>query len=77
MRVDFNTITGKIKPMHAINNMPMIGAFASDDMFHYAGEAGIPYSRLHDTGGAFGGSRYVDIPNIFPNFDADENDPAS
>ena len=77
MIVDFNTITGKIKPMHAINNMPMIGAFASDDMFHYAGEAGIPYSRLHDTGGAFGGSRYVDIPNIFPNFDADENDPAS
>jgi len=31
----------------------------------------------HDAGGAFGGSRFVDIPNIFPDFDADENDPAS
>ncbi len=77
MRVDFNTVTGKIKPMHATNNMPMIGGFATDMMFHYAGEAGIPYCRLHDTGGAFGGSRFVDIPNVFPNFDADENDPAS
>ncbi|MBR5615715.1 MAG: hypothetical protein IKW66_02735, partial [Clostridia bacterium] len=40
-------------------------------------EAGIPYSRLHDVGGSFGGGKYVDIPNIFRNFDADENDPAS
>ncbi len=31
MKINFNTITGKIKPMHAINNMPMIGAFASDE----------------------------------------------
>ena len=27
--------------------------------------------------GRFGGGVYVDIPNIFPNFDADPDDPAS
>ena len=25
----------------------------------------------------FGGGAYVDIPNVFPDFEADENDPAS
>ena len=40
-------------------------------------DAAIPFSRLHDVGGPFGGNRYVDIPNIFRDFDADENDPAS
>ena len=50
---------------------------ASDQYFHYLTEAGIPYSRLHDVGGAFGQGKYVDIPNIFRDFDADENDPAS
>ena len=77
MKVQFENIIGKIKPMHAINTMPMVGGFASDMMFHYFGESGIPLCRLHDTGGAFGAGRFVDIPNIFPNFDADENDPAS
>ena len=44
-------------------------------MMHYLKEAGIPYSRLHDVGGWLGGGLYVDIPNLFPDFDADENDP--
>ena len=46
-------------------------------MFHYLTEANIPYSRLHDTYGVFGGNLFVDIPNIFRDFDADETDPAS
>ena len=45
------------------------------EFFHYVTEAGIPYSRLHDVGGVFGGGRFVDIPNVFRNFDADETDP--
>lgn len=77
MKVRFNDITGKIKPMHAVNNMPMHGAYAYDGMFHYVGEAGIPFCRLNDTGGAFAGGRYVDIPNIFCDPDADENNPCS
>ena len=75
MRINFNKITGKIKPMHAVNNIPLTGI--SETMHHYVGEAGMPFVRLHDTGGAYGMNRYVDIPNIFRNWDADENDPAS
>ena len=75
MKINFSRTIGKIKPMHAINNAPILGA--SDTMFHYLTEAGIPYSRLHDTGGAYGGGRFVDITNLFRNFDADENDPDS
>ena len=75
LTADFTNIIGKIKPMHGVGQPPMTGL--SDLCMHYVGEAGFPYSRLHDAGGAFGGSRYVDIPNVFPDFDADENDPAS
>ncbi len=73
--VNFDKTIGKIKPMHAINNAPLLGA--TDELFHYLKEAGIPYSRLHDTGGAYGNNRFVDIENIFRNWDADETDPNS
>ncbi len=74
--LDSAKTAGKIKPMHAVNNPPTV------PVDHYGlypkyTEAKIPYARLHDTGGAYGGSRYVDIPNVFPDFNADENDPAS
>lgn len=61
--------------MHGINNAPFHGGDCQ--MFHYLSEAGIPYSRLHDTGGIFGGGVFVDIANIFPNFDADPENPNS
>ena len=73
--VDFNTLVGTIKPMHAGGQPPLRGT--NFDLFHYLKEVGMPYSRLHDTGGAYGGNRWVDIPNIFRDFDADVNDPAS
>jgi hypothetical protein len=74
--IDFEQQIGKVKPMHAVNNMQsvpydMYGGFEKFEKAH------IPYSRLHDTGGGFGGSRYVDVANIFRDFDADENDPES
>ena len=73
---DFTKPTGKIiKPMHGIGQPPMI--FHDDRMFHYLSDAGMPYSRLHDVCGWLGGDLYVDIPNLFRDFDADENDPAS
>ena len=65
-----------MKPMHGGGQPPVLSN-ASDQYFHYMTEAGIPYSRLHDVGGAFGQGKYVDIPNIFRDFDADVNDPAS
>jgi len=69
---------GKIKPMNAIN-VPPVGGYGEriDVNFHYLKEIGVPYARLHDVGVMFGGYRYVDIPNIFRNFDADADDPAS
>ena len=64
-----------MKPMHGGGQPPILGADTS--LFRYIAEAGIPYSRLHDVGGAYGANRFVDIPNIFRDFSADENDPAS
>ena len=72
---DFTKITGKIKPMHGVGQPPLYGW--DDKFMHYLTEAGIPSSRLHDVAGPYGGNRFVDIPNIFRDFDADENLPES
>ena len=79
IHVDFERTIGRIKPMHAVGQPPFTGGFCKLDFspMQVLTDAHIPYSRLHDVGGAFGSNRYVDIPNIFRNFDADENDPAS
>ena len=73
MNIHFTAPTGRIKPMHAINNAPMYWTFC--DAFRYLTEAHIPYARLHDTGGLLGGGIFVDIANIFPLFHADPEDP--
>ena len=76
IQINLNNQVKKIKPMHA-GGQPPVTSNASDQYFHYLTEAGIPYSRLHDVRGAFGSGRFVDIPNIFRDFDADVDDPAS
>lgn len=75
IKIDFNNIVGRIKPMHGVGQPPFTGADFS--MLRYLKDAGVPYSRLHDVGGAYGGNRWVDIPNLFRDFSADENDEAS
>ena len=79
VQVNFDHTVGRIKPMHAVGQPPFVGGFCKLDFtpMQILADAHIPYSRLHDVGGPFGGNRYVDIPNIFRDFDADENDPAS
>ena len=75
LKIDFTRSMGAIKPVHGVNNgpvRPMPGA--KQDEFR---AAGIPFMRTHDTHSMWGGSHYVDVPNIFPNVDADENDPNS
>ena len=72
INVDFSKVLGKIKPLHGVGQPPFIGPNFS--MFKYLKDAGIPYSRLHDVGGMYGGFRWVDIPNIFRDFDADVNE---
>ena len=49
--VDFNKTIGKIKPMHAVGQPPMLGI--SPKMLKYLTDIGAPYSRLHDVGGAY------------------------
>ena len=71
LTVDFKDIIGKIKPLHGVNNSPE----TYGDVLPEFIEAGIPYVRTHDTAGAFGGTHFIDIPNVFPNFDADPDDP--
>ncbi len=73
--VNFDKRCGAMKPMHGVGNAPLLGC--DNKLFHFLGEAGIPYSRLHDTGGTYGGGCFVDIPNIFRDFDADPEDPAA
>ena len=67
--VHWSEITGAVKPMHGVGQPPFAGMDFS--MFHYLTEAGIPFSRLHDVGGMFGGGVFVDIPNLFREFSAD------
>ncbi|MBQ9780496.1 MAG: hypothetical protein IJW00_06085 [Clostridia bacterium] len=73
LKPNFDNPIGKIKPMHAVNNAPMFWTYC--DIFHFLTEAGIPYARLHDTGGIMGGGVFVDVANLFPDFDADPDDP--
>jgi len=79
IKVDFNKKIGTVKPMHSVGQPPFAGGFLQFDFSYmeHLKKANIPYSRLHDVGGAFGGNRFVDIPNLFRDFDADENDPTS
>ena len=75
IHVDFSNALGPVKAMHGVGQPPMMGIDTSK--FSYLSEAAIPYSRLHDVAGWFGGNMFVDIPNVFRDFDADETDPAS
>ena len=82
VEIDFGVDAGRVKALHGVNNSPVRvvhpnGWTAAPQGQCEFAAAGIPYVRLHDTAGSFGGTHYVDIPNIFPNFDADENDPKS
>lgn len=73
INIDLNEIVGKIKPMHGMTNSPIV--YGSHDNRRQWKRAGIPFARLHDTDYPRG--QVVDIPRIFPNFAADENDPAN
>ena len=75
--VDFSKEIGKIKPMHAVGAGPKQGYSGGTDVSNLYMEMNIPYSRLHDIETTFGSDLFVDIHNVFPDFDADVNDPAS
>ena len=74
-KIDFSSIAGKIKPLHGVNNAPEPDC--EEGYRDKLGQAGIPYVRLHDMGGHYAASRYVDIANVFPDFEKDPADPES
>lgn len=80
--VDFNIDAGIIKPMHATNNGAIKGAgFGHQETngFTLWQQAGIPYVRTHDSSfyAGYGGEHTVDVNAVFPDFDADVNNPDS
>ena len=76
LHVDFQKKVGPMKPVHGVNNGPVTCNF-TQDATEYFREAGIPFSRLHDTEYPFGSGEFVDVGCVFPNFDADPSDPAN
>lgn len=72
--VDFSKQRGKIKPLHGINNGPITNYGFMDTSDEYRA-AGIPFVRLHDCNSPR--PDRVDIPQVFPDFDADPGDPDS
>ncbi len=71
---------GPVKPINAVNNGPIRSrSDQSNGNFDLYSALDISYARTHDASfcSAYGGEHTVDITAVFPNFDADENDPAS
>ncbi len=67
--IDFSTPIGPVKPVNGVCNGP------SKMTAKYFKKANIPFSRLHDMRTHF--YACCDIPSIFRDFDADENDPVN
>ncbi|MBN2640182.1 MAG: hypothetical protein JXR78_00875 [Victivallales bacterium] len=72
--VDFSVNMGKINPLHGVNNGPVTYNSLIDVSDNYR-ELGVPWVRLHDSN--YPHPREVDIPQIFPNEDADPTDPSN
>lgn len=73
IQVDFANEKGKIKPVHGVNNAARKTGYG--ELLPDFVNLNVPVCRLHDTCGKFGGAHYVDVPNIFPDFSADADDP--
>lgn len=72
--VNPNIEQGRIRPLHGVNNGP-VGYGSLVDVSHRFRELAIPYTRLHDPNWPH--PREVDVPQVFPDFSADPDDPSS
>ncbi len=73
---DFAKKVGKMKPVNGVNSAPYQLMKGDNQVLikETFTELHLPYSRTHDVCYPYGSGNYVDIPNIFRDFDADEND---
>lgn len=74
LRIDFARPTGEIRPLHGINCGPVCDG-GMVDLTEFYKDLRVPLVRLHDC--HWPNPDVVDIHTIFPDFDADPNDPAS
>ena len=76
LKFDFKNVTGKIKPMNAVNNGPSGSVVRKTGDAEAYKELHIPFARLHDASfnACYGGEWTVDVHRIFRDFNADVND---
>jgi len=72
IKIDLSKKLGKFKPVNGVNGGPVCFGSLIDSSEYYR-KAGFSYCRLHDAN--YPHPREVDIPTIFKDFSADENDP--
>ena len=80
VNINYSKEIGNIKVMHAVNNGPVISGKDQTRGNEYSYKAArIPYARVHDAAfhSGYGGEHTIDVHAIFPDFNADVNDPAS
>ncbi len=75
--IDFSRKIGKIKPVSGVNSGPLFGIDLSYDLTENYRELAIPAVRVSDTAAPYGGGRFVDIRNVFPDPLLDERFPES
>jgi len=78
--VDPSVAMGAIKPVHGVNNGPMKArADQCRGNFEAYRDARIPSARTHDAvfSQTYGGAHTIDISSVFPDFNADVDDPKS
>ena len=77
VNVDLSVEKGPIKPLNGVNGG--VQAIYAANTTGLIKNARIPYFRSHDVGDNtwHGAGHVVDISHVFPNFDADVNDPKS
>ena len=78
--IDSEKEQGRIKRMNAVNNGPLPKTPEQPwENFEDYKALEIPYARLHDASfcSRYGGEHCVDIAFVFPDFEADVNDPNS
>ena len=87
LTVDFHETVGRMKPMHATNNGPVVmqkdvkagTLHPFNNNLEAFKQAGIPFARTHDSSfyHRYGLEHAIDVHYIFPDFDADPYDPAN
>lgn len=78
--VELAETAGAIKPMNGVNNGPAVSHPGGDQLrgnFDTYRAARFPFARTHDSINCVSSHHCCDISAIFPDFDADENDPRS